>query len=78
MFYADISSVIFALSISLFLINFKITFEINASLKLTSNDYIFRASIINTIFYLKHILLLSGDIELNPGSKGSSFTKFCY
>ena len=38
----------------------------------------FTWSINNTIYYLKRFLLLSGNIELNPGPKKSPFIKFCH
>lgn len=64
-----IFSLAFALYIPLFLINFKITPEVCANLKLILHDYMFMTPIINIIYYGNQILLLSGDIELNPIQK---------
>lgn len=68
------SSLLFALDISVFLINFKTTPEVSTNLKLTLHDYKITISINKTIYYLNDILLLSGDIELNPGPKTPFFT----
>ena len=71
-------SLLFALYISVCFISFKTTFKINTNLKLTLHNDIFTTSIGNTIYYLKHILLLSDDTELNPSPKKTSFIKFCH
>lgn len=68
------SSLLFSLDISVFLINFKTTPEVSTNLKLTLHDYKITISINKTINYLNDILLLSGDIELNPGPKTPFFT----
>ena len=60
------SSLLFAFYTPVFLINFKTTPDVFANLKLILHDYIFPTSINNITYYLKHILLLSGDIEMNP------------
>lgn len=77
-----ISSLLLALFIYLFLTIFKTTPEVNTGLKLTLihviYGYIFITSINNIVFYPKHILLLHGDMKLNPGLIKLSFIKFCH
>lgn len=51
------SSLLFAVYISVFLINFKTTPELNTNLKLTLNNYILTISIDNIIHLLLHHLL---------------------
>ena len=52
------------------------TSESLAKLKLTFPNYIL--TIMFFINNFKHLLLLSGDIEVNPGPERSSDIKFCY
>ena len=55
---------------------YKGTSESLAKLKLTFLDYML--TIMFFINNFKHLLLLSGDTEVNPGQKRSSNIKFCH
>lgn len=77
-FMLIISSLVFALYMSLFMINFKITPGVYANLKLILHDYLFTTPINNIIYYANQVLLLSGPIELNPVQKKLSVIRFCH
>ena len=73
-FMLIVSSLLFAPLISLFHIILKTTPEVNTNLK--SYNFIFKTSMNNRTFYLKHVLLLFGDIDINSGPKSQSLFRF--